>query len=133
MRGLRCRGAGEPASCTKVAAGECPGHDVLKASATKHVSKRGLSPLALSVPTSVNVAAMEAVLSRRGGGSTMCLLDFHRGARRFNSLLVRRFLFYISGNKKYIFLLPFVSMKFLSAFKIRNSASSYSFAILRET
>lgn len=29
-------GAGEPASCMKVAAGECPGYDVLKASATKH-------------------------------------------------------------------------------------------------
>lgn len=95
MRGLRCRGAREPASCTKVAAGECPGHDVLKASATKHVSKRGLFPLALAVPTSVNVAAVEAALSRRGGGSTVCVLDFHRGARRFNSLLVRRFFFFL--------------------------------------
>lgn len=133
MRGLRCRGAREPASCTKVAAGECPGHNILKDSATKHVSKRELSPLALAVPTSVNVAAMGAVLFRRGGGSTMCVLDFHRGARRFSSLLVRRFFFYISGNKKYILLLPFVSMEFLSAFKMRNSASGYSFAILRGT
>ena len=41
--------------------------------------------------------------------------------------------FYISGNKKYILLLPFVSMEFLSAFKMRNSASGYSFAILRGT
>lgn len=29
-------GQRRPASCTKVAAGECPGYDVLKASATKH-------------------------------------------------------------------------------------------------
>ena len=63
----------------------------------------------------------------------MCLLDFHRGARRVNSLLVRTFFFfYISGNKS-ILLLPFVSVEFLSASKIRNSASSYSFAILRGT
>lgn len=68
---------------------------------------------------------------RRGGGSTVCLLDFHRGARRFNSLLVRFFFFNISGNKS-ILLLPFVSMEFLSASTI-NSASSYSFAILRGT
>lgn len=127
------QGPGEPAPRAKVAAGERPGHGILKASATKHVSKRALSPLALAAPTSVNVAAMGAVLSRRGGGSAMCVLDFQRGQEIPQPASEEIFFFHISGNQKYILLLPFVSMEFLSAFKMRNSASSYSFAILRGT
>lgn len=78
------------------------------------------------------MAATEAVLSQERRGFYRVFARFpQRGQEIQQPSSEIFFFFYISGNKS-ILLLPFVSMEFLSASKI-NSASSYSFAILRGT
>lgn len=79
------------------------------------------------------MAAVEAVLSQERRGFFHVFVRFpQRGQESQQPSSEDIFFFYISGNKS-ILLLPFVSVEFLSASKIRNSASSYSFAILRGT
>ena len=74
---------------------------------------------------------MEAVLSQERRGFYRVFARFPQRGQEIQQPSSEIFFFNISGNKS-ILLLPFVSMEFLSASTI-NSASSYSFAILRGT
>lgn len=63
----------------------------------------GLCHLASLGPASAGGRPQRQCSPRRGVGPDQCLLDFHRGAERFNGLPAGD-LFYTSGNKQYTLL-----------------------------